>query len=300
MPLSFGVLLLQERPVHEVLGWASRFDEAGVDSVWTADHLAFPQDVARPWYHGWDLLAAIAGVTKRCRIGPLVTTYQYRSPLAMARHVVTVDALCAGRLDLGVGAGGAPVDRAFGGIPDRSISALVDRLDAGLTTTLALLDGHRVALPAAPVLRGMPGPADIALNTPFPQVGRLPIVVGGYSPRSVDVAAKHAHRWNTYGTRPHGGDVFEAWQRTSEQLSQRCLERGRDPREVTRSALLDFNPQAAAANPQALAELVERLYALGFEECIAYAWNEGFVERSPEALLSFVVDDLPKLKGRLA
>jgi hypothetical protein len=47
-PLTFGVLLAQQCPVHDLLGWANRFDEAGVDSVWTARQLAFRQ-VDHPW-----------------------------------------------------------------------------------------------------------------------------------------------------------------------------------------------------------------------------------------------------------
>jgi alkanesulfonate monooxygenase SsuD/methylene tetrahydromethanopterin reductase-like flavin-dependent oxidoreductase (luciferase family) len=193
---------MQERPVQELLGWATRFDEAGIDSLWIADYLALPQDVDHRWYAGWNLLAALAGVTARCRIGPLVTTFPYHSSLAMARHVVTIDALSDGWLDLGIGIGGAPVDRAFGGLPDASFGELAETLDRGLTATLALLDGHRLPVPAAPVLKERPGPADIALGTPYPQFGRLPIVAGGHSPRSLDVAAKHAHRWNTFGSRP--------------------------------------------------------------------------------------------------
>jgi alkanesulfonate monooxygenase SsuD/methylene tetrahydromethanopterin reductase-like flavin-dependent oxidoreductase (luciferase family) len=153
MPLRFGILLMQERPVHELLGWATRFDEAGVDSLWLADHLALPQDPDHPWYAGWDLLAAVAGRTGRCRIGPLVTTFQYHSSLAMARHVVTVDALSNGRLDLGVGIGGAPVDRAFGGISDTSFAALAETMDRGLSETLALLDGQRLPVPPIPRAR---------------------------------------------------------------------------------------------------------------------------------------------------
>jgi hypothetical protein len=105
MPLGFGILLMQERPVPELVGWGTRFDEAGVDSVWIAEHLALAQDVDHPWYAGWDLLEAMAVVTERCQIGPLVTTFQYHSSLAMARHVVMVDALSDGRRfrDQGVG-----------------------------------------------------------------------------------------------------------------------------------------------------------------------------------------------------
>lgn len=161
---------MPERPVHERLGWATRFDEAGVDSLWVAEHLALPQEVDHPFSAGWDLLAAMALVTRRCRIGPLVTTFQYHSSLAMARHVVTVDGLSDGRLDLGVGLGGAPVDRAFGGVPDASFGALAAGLDRGLTETSALLAVSGSRSPRSPCSRAGPAPVTSrsARRTPSP------------------------------------------------------------------------------------------------------------------------------------
>jgi alkanesulfonate monooxygenase SsuD/methylene tetrahydromethanopterin reductase-like flavin-dependent oxidoreductase (luciferase family) len=47
---SFGVFLQQERPIAELLDWAGRFDEAGADSVWVADHLANPSGSSSLWF----------------------------------------------------------------------------------------------------------------------------------------------------------------------------------------------------------------------------------------------------------
>ena len=157
-------------------------------------------------------------------------------------------------------------------------------MNRGLTETLALLDGRRVAVPPAPALLNMPGPVNIALSTPSPQPGRVPIVVGGHGPRSLDVAAKHAHRSNTYGTRPGDRDVFEALRCTNDQLSE-CLAIGRDPAEITRSVLLDFNPQPSPSTAHDMADVVGRLHDIGYEECIAYAWLGGDVSRSTDELL---------------
>jgi alkanesulfonate monooxygenase SsuD/methylene tetrahydromethanopterin reductase-like flavin-dependent oxidoreductase (luciferase family) len=241
----------------------------------------------------------MAGITHRCRIGPLVTTFQYHSSLSLARHIVTVDALSDGRLDLGVGIGGAPIDRAFGGIPDDSLGALAERLDRCLVETLALLNGERIPVPPAPVLLDRPGPSEIALSTPSPQGGRIPIVVGGHGRRALEIAAKYADCWNTYGARAGEGDAFEALQRQSDQLTKHCIALGRDPKEISRSALLDFSPQLSPSTPLEMTEVVRHLHAIGFHECIAFAWLDGVVTRSTEDLLDFVVHELPHVRAQL-
>jgi hypothetical protein len=72
---------------------------------------------------------------------------------------------------------------------------------------------------------------------------------------------------------------------------------GRKPGDITRSVLLDFNPQLSPTSASELADVARRLYELGFEECIAYAWLDGVVTRSTDELLSFVVNTLPSLSA---
>lgn len=300
MSVSFGVLLLQNRPVSELLDWARRFDEAGADSVWVADHLANPHALDHQWYEGWDLLSAMAGVTKQCRIGPLVTTFLLHSPLAMARHVVTVDALSAGRLDLGVGSGGAPVDRAAQNIEDASMGELGDRLDHGLATLLALLDGEEISLPVVAEIADRPVPKTLSLATPSFQERRIPIVIGGQGHRTLDAAAKYADRWNVYRLGVGGGDARDEFRRDDESFVDRCQAIGRDPNAVVRSVLLDLSPVSSASGRAELTEVVGRLSSWGFQEFIAYAWKSETFLRPPEDLLSFVAEDLPALRWQLA
>ena len=297
MPLSFGVLLLQDRPLDEVLGWARRFDAAGADSVWVADHLSNPHALDRPWLDPWLVLGAVAAETQRCRIGPLVSTFVVHSPLSLARKVHTLNVLSGNRLDLGVGAGGAPVDRAFTGVPDTSVTALVDRLDRGLGALSAALRGDRIDVPPVAEVAGRPVPHDVAVTFAEGHAAMPPLVVGGQSRATIDVAARYADRWNTFAPGRWGSDMTEAMRRASAHLDERCLAHGRDPASVTRSVLLDLTAETSAPTAEALADVVGRMADLGFEECIAYAWADGAVDRSPDQLLSFVADTLPALRA---
>jgi alkanesulfonate monooxygenase SsuD/methylene tetrahydromethanopterin reductase-like flavin-dependent oxidoreductase (luciferase family) len=84
---------------------AAEAEEAGWAGVYVWDHIAYGPRVdaiADPWI----VLAAIAVATERIRIGPMVTPLPRRRPMVLARQVVTLDQLAAGRVTLGVGIGG--------------------------------------------------------------------------------------------------------------------------------------------------------------------------------------------------
>lgn len=295
--ISFGVLLGQYRPVTELLGWARRFDEAGADSLWVADHLANPYEINSFWLDGWTVLAAIATTTSRCRIGPLVTNFVLHSPLQVARLTTTLDAISDGRLDLGLGMGGPPVCRAASSIFD-SPAALADRFEDGLDSLIKILDDEPLPLPQVPMGAGRRSPESVRLSTPPVQVPRPPIVVGGQGPRLVDIAARVGDRWNLYY--PPGvesaDDLDEALQRIIARFEERCAVHGRSG-QVGRSIVFDFVPGLQPVNRQQLGELVMRMSKLGFDECIATGWPPpGGPDRPIDELLAFVAEDLPKLK----
>jgi alkanesulfonate monooxygenase SsuD/methylene tetrahydromethanopterin reductase-like flavin-dependent oxidoreductase (luciferase family) len=78
-------------------------EDRGWDGLFLWDHVmrAEPRPVADPWI----ALAAIATVTERIRLGPMVTPIVRRRPQKLAREAVTLDVLSRGRLVLGLGLG---------------------------------------------------------------------------------------------------------------------------------------------------------------------------------------------------
>lgn len=96
-------------------------EEWGYDSVWAADRLVIPWEINtpypyaagstfivppdRPFLECMTVLAFIAGVTTRIKIGVSVLVMPYRHPLHWLRVATTIDALSAGRFLLGVGIG---------------------------------------------------------------------------------------------------------------------------------------------------------------------------------------------------
>ncbi len=101
-----------------VLDVARTADGLGVDQLVLPDHVAvgprldrypyaarFPYPPGEPWLEPLTTLAAIAGATRRVRLGTGVLIAPLRPVLLLAKTVATLDVLSRGRLDLGVGTG---------------------------------------------------------------------------------------------------------------------------------------------------------------------------------------------------
>src|SRR5205814_10591720 len=96
---------------------ATRAEELGFDSLWVGDHLLYrePGERARGPWEAWSQLAALAAVTSRIQLGPLVASTSFHNPAMLAKKAATIDEISGGRLTLGLGAGwNEPEYRAFG------------------------------------------------------------------------------------------------------------------------------------------------------------------------------------------
>jgi alkanesulfonate monooxygenase SsuD/methylene tetrahydromethanopterin reductase-like flavin-dependent oxidoreductase (luciferase family) len=83
---------------------AADAEEAGWDGCFVWDQLCWREPV-RQVADPWIALAAIATVTERIRLGPMVSVLPRRRPAKVARESATLDRLSDGRLTLGVGLG---------------------------------------------------------------------------------------------------------------------------------------------------------------------------------------------------
>lgn len=92
--------------VRTLVSLAQEAEAAGWDGFFIWDHLLWLRPENQPVAEPWVALTAIAAVTERIRLGPLVTPLPRRRPWQVARQAVTLDHLSGGRLVLGVGIGG--------------------------------------------------------------------------------------------------------------------------------------------------------------------------------------------------
>jgi alkanesulfonate monooxygenase SsuD/methylene tetrahydromethanopterin reductase-like flavin-dependent oxidoreductase (luciferase family) len=244
--MKLGAVTLQNRPWHELVESWRRLDRLGLDSLWVADHLASPPRPDRPWLDGWTALPALAAETQRARVGALVSSLTLRKPAVLAKAAVTLDHISRGRAELALGAGGSGRDAELAGRPTETFSQLVER-------TVELL-------------------ADESLQ-PRPVQERIPLTIGGHGDEALELAARHADRWNSYG-----GDDLEPEEALSrgrgrnERLTTLCEQLDRNPATLTRSILLGYRfvRETPWQSEEAFRDVVERWRDAGFEELIVY------------------------------
>lgn len=243
--MKIGVQLPEvERRVgwSELAGMARRIEALGFDSVWVGEHLLYDQDGKRsgPW-EAWSVLAAVAAITERVEIGPLVAALPFHNPALLAKQAATVDEISGGRLVLGVGAGWNEVEfRAFGLPYERR----VDRFAEGFELVRRLLAGERVDH------HGEFYRLEGAELVPPPRPGGTPLMIGSNGPRMLSIALPHVAMWNSwfrhFGNRPAGLRDLLA------RIDRACEEAGRDPAGLARTAalLLKFDDEPSRRSAQ--------------------------------------------------
>ena len=108
------------------MGIAKHADDAGLDSVWTGEHVVLPiprqppspAEPDFPMLHPSTVLSYIAASTSNLRLGTGIVLIAQRNPLVLAKEMASLDVLSNGRLELGVGAG--YLHQEFAALGDRS------------------------------------------------------------------------------------------------------------------------------------------------------------------------------------
>src|SRR2546423_6515049 len=117
-------------------------ESAGFDGAWVFDHFSpLYGDPKGPCLEGWTLLAGLAAVTSRIRLGVLVTGITYRHPSILATEADTVDHISKGRLEVGMGVAWHQPEHEAPGGPFPSVKEQAERLQGGVQG-LRLLDAQ--------------------------------------------------------------------------------------------------------------------------------------------------------------
>jgi probable F420-dependent oxidoreductase len=232
-PLQVGVQLPEiERvaPWSDMARMATTAERLGYDSLWVGDHLLYRysgEPPRGPW-EAWTLMAALAAVTERVAIGPLVACTSFHNPAMIAKKAATLDEISGGRLILGLGAGWNEAEYAAFGYPyDRRVS----RFEEAFTIIRRLLRGETVDYDGEFVTV-----EDCVIDPAGPRREGPPLMVGSGSPRMLDITMPYVQSWNAwyawFGNRPEG---LAPWLRNVDEACERV---GRDPATVERTCAI--------------------------------------------------------------
>ncbi len=84
---------------------ALALETAGFESAWVYDHFHTVPTAQEETYEAWSLMAALAAVTGRIRLGQMCTCNSYRPPSYLAKVAASIDVISGGRVEMGIGAG---------------------------------------------------------------------------------------------------------------------------------------------------------------------------------------------------
>ena len=212
----------------ELLSIARAAEEAGFDSLWLGDHLLYdlPGGITRGPWEAWTSLAALAAVTQRIELGPLVASTSFHAPAMLAKQAATVDAISGGRLILGLGAGWNEREyRAFGFPYDHRVS----RFAEAFTIIRGLLRDGRMDF-AGTYYRV----EDCVLDPAPVRPGGPPLVLGSIGPRMLRIGLPHVQAWNVWWS--DYGNTTEGFAAVRDRVEEAAAQAGRAPGEVEATA----------------------------------------------------------------
>ncbi|HMJ76473.1 MAG TPA: TIGR03560 family F420-dependent LLM class oxidoreductase [Iamia sp.] len=247
---------------------ARQVDEAGVDTLWVADHLLQMDpnaSVDDPMLEAYTTLGYLAAATERVRLGTMVTWATIRPPMLLVKAVTTLDVLSGGRAWLGVGAGYRADEATMTGLPFPPTPERFDRVEELLQLAdhtwrgdRSPFDGrfHRLTEP---------------INEP-PPIRRPRVLIGGTGEtRTLPLVARYADACNLFDI-PDGGATVR---HKLAVLAEACAAVGRDVGEVevTLSSRL-----APGETTDQLADRCAELARIGIDHLVLVTngpWHSG-------------------------
>jgi alkanesulfonate monooxygenase SsuD/methylene tetrahydromethanopterin reductase-like flavin-dependent oxidoreductase (luciferase family) len=204
----------------ETAEMARLVEDGGLDSIWVGEHLLYETaDGPRGPWEAFSMMAALAAVTERVEIGPLVAATSFHNPAMLAKQAATLDEITGGRFVLGLGAGWNRTEfDAFGFPYDNRTSRFIEAFT--IIRTL-LRDG---AIEFRGVYHDLPG---CILDPRGPTAGGPPLLIGTTGPRMLAATLPHVQLWNAWYT-AYGNDPGQA-PALLLQIDEACRAAGREP-----------------------------------------------------------------------
>ncbi len=259
--MKFGIAFANTGPFQQpdaALEMARAAEEAGFESLWTVEHVIFPDayESEYPYDRSGKMVMApetdlpdpliwltwVAAVTERIHLATGILILPQRNPVVLAKELATLDKLSGGRMLLGIGVGWLEEEFDAIGVPFGKRGRITDEY---MEAMRALWTEEKASF------HGEFADFTDCIMRPRPVQERVPIHVGGHS----EAAARRAGRLGDgffpgKGTHEEIGKLFEVTRAAAREA-------GRDP-----SAIEMTSGGNGALGPNALDE-VKALADLG-------------------------------------
>lgn len=269
MSVGFGATIVQVVPYRALRDDFLFAESIGLDNAWVIDQFWIDGAPEVPLLEAWTTLAAVAAETDRIRIGSMVTNVANRNPGILAKSILTVDQVSAGRVDVAVGGGYYAVEHEALGLDFLDAVGRGNRLREAVAILDEALRGNTVTY------EGSYFSLKEAAFRPRPtQSPRPPLWVAAQASKSLRVAARHADGVVSLGEYEKGiEESLPAFRVRMERLDEICLEEGRDPTTLRRCYFAGWANEPIFASVAATADLIGRYAAAGATDFTFYLHN---------------------------
>jgi F420-dependent oxidoreductase-like protein len=297
--LKFSAWPSVTNPWADLVAETQHIEAAGWHGIWIGDHFMAAAEQNGPWQEAWSVLAGLAALTSRVRLGTLVTGNTYRHPAILAKQVAQVDIISGGRVILGMGAGWQENEHTAYDVPFYDVPERLGRLGESLQIIRSLFENERTSFD------GKYYQIKDAPLMPKPVQARLPILIGGGGEKvTLRLVARYADAWNV----PGPPELLAA---KGKILDEHCEREGRDPKTVwhTGAVLLAQDDAARASGlgrrggfvtfgeVRQLADLAGQYREAGADELIVHFDPRAPLEQRKEWLSAFMADVAPQFEG---
>ena len=237
-------------------------EEAGFSSLWVMDHFFQIEMIGKPeepMLEAYSALNLLAAVTKRIRLGVLVTGVVYRYPGILIKTVTTLDVLSGGRAYFGVGAAWNEREATALGVPFPPLKERFEQLEETVQIALQMWSGN-----VAPY-NGKHYRLTETLCSPLPiSQPHPPIMIGGEGEkRTLPLVAKYADACNLYAF-----ENLDGIRAKLDVLQRQCEQIGRSFDEIERTAIGSIDLSEGKMSAREAIEYCRRVNQAGIQHFI--------------------------------
>lgn len=200
--MDFGLVLQTDPPAWSVVDRMRQAERLGFSHGWTFDSCVL-------WQEPFVIHSQILAATERLTVGPMVTNPATRDWTVTASTFATLNDMFGPRTVCGIGRGDSAV-RVTGGRP-----TTLATLERAMHVIKDLAEGREVQLHGTPV------------RLPWVRDGRLPIWMGAYGPKALELVGRQADGFILQLADPY----LTRWM--VDHVRQAARDAGRDPASIT-------------------------------------------------------------------